>query len=156
MDCGPTCLRMVAKHYGKTYSLQNLRAKSRITREGVSLLGISDAAEAIGMRTIGVSITYEQLQKEATLPCIVHWGQNHFVVVYKISKKGDTVYVSDPAEGLLKYTKKEFLNKWLSTKKDGEEKGIALLLEPANRHPIFTKPKTIKTTKQVLNFCFNT
>ena len=79
MDCGPTCLRIVAKHHGKTYSLQNLREKSRITREGVSLLGISDAAEAIGMRTIGVSITFEQLAEEANLPCIVHWGQNHFV-----------------------------------------------------------------------------
>ena len=72
MDCGPSCLRIIAKHYGKNYSLQNLREKSRITREGVSLLGISDAAEAIGMRTIGVSITFEQLKNEANLPCIVH------------------------------------------------------------------------------------
>ena len=159
MDCGPTCLRMVAKHYGKSYSLQNLREKSRITREGVSLLGISDAAEAIGMRTIGVSITFEQLYKEATLPCIVHWGQNHFVVVYKISKRsslfrrggGEVIYVSDPAEGLLKYTKKEFLNKWLSTKKDGEEKGIALLLEPS---PGFYEQKDEKQDKTKFKFLF--
>ena len=151
MDCGPTCLRMVAKHYGKTYSLQNLREKSRITREGVSLLGISDAAEAIGMRTIGVSITFEQLQKEANLPCIVHWGQNHFVVVYKISKKGDTIYVSDPAEGLLKYSKKEFLNKWISTKKDGKEKGIALLLEPT---PDFYEAEDDKNDKTSFKFLF--
>ena len=74
MDCGPTCLRIVAKHHGKTYSLKNLREKSRITREGVSLLGISDAAEAINMRTIGVSITFEQLAEETNLFCIVHWG----------------------------------------------------------------------------------
>ncbi|NPA67901.1 MAG: peptidase domain-containing ABC transporter, partial [Chlorobi bacterium] len=151
MDCGPTCLRIVAKYYGKTYSLQNLREKSRITREGVSLLGISDAAEAIGMRTIGVSITFKQLKEEATLPCIVHWGQNHFVVVYKISKKGDTVYVSDPAEGLIKYTKQEFLNKWLSTKKGGEEKGIALLLEPT---PDFYEAEDDKNDKTSFKFLF--
>ena len=151
MDCGPSCLRIIAKHYGKNYSLQNLREKSRITREGVSLLGISDAAEEIGMRTIGVSITFEQLINEATLPCIVHWGQNHFVVVYKISKKGEHIYISDPAEGLLKYTKKEFLNKWLSTKKDGEEKGIALLLEPA---PDFYETEDDKLDKTSFKFLF--
>ena len=83
MDCGPTCLRMVAKHYGKHYSLETLRQKSFIGREGVSLLGISTAAESIGFRTIGVHISFEQLV-EAPLPCIVHWKQNHFVVVYKI------------------------------------------------------------------------
>ena len=152
MDCGPACLRIVAKHYGKTYSLQNLREKSRITREGVSLLGISDAAEEIGMRTIGVSITFEQLQKEAVLPCIVHWGQNHFVVVYKISKKGDTIYISDPAEGLLKYTKNEFLNKWLSTKKNGEEKGIALLLDPT---PDFYETEDDKQDKTKFKYLFS-
>ena len=151
MDCGPTCLRMIAKHHGKTYSLQNLREKSRITREGVSLLGISDAAEGIGMRTIGVSITFEQLVEEANLPCIVHWGQNHFVVVYKITKKGEYIYVSDPAEGLLKYTKKEFLNKWLSTKKKGEEKGIALMLEPA---PDFYETEDEKHDKTSFKFLF--
>ena len=71
MDCGPTCLRMVAKHYGKSYSLQKLREKSFITREGVSILGISDAAEAIGFRTLGVKISFEKLAQEATLPCVV-------------------------------------------------------------------------------------
>ncbi len=152
MDCGPTCLRIVAKHYGKTYSLQSLREKSRITREGVSLLGISDATEAINMRTIGVNITYEQLVKEANLPCIVHWGQNHFVVVYKISKKSETIYVSDPAEGLLKYTKKEFLKKWLSTKKDGDDKGIALLLEPT---PDFYEQEDEKQDKTKFKFLFS-
>ncbi len=160
MDCGPTCLRMIAKHYGKTYSLQNLRDKSRITREGVSLLGISDAAESIGMRTMGVSITFEQLVEEAPMPCIVHWGQNHFVVVYKITHKkgslfgkgGDTIYVADPGEGLLKYSKKEFLTKWASTKKDGEEKGIALLLEPA---PDFYEQKDEKIDKTSFKFLFS-
>jgi len=128
-DCGPTCLRMIAKHYGKNYSLQGLREKCFITRQGVSLLGISEASEQIGFRTIGVSINWEQLLNEAPLPCIVHWKQNHFVVVYKISKI-NIVFVADPANGLIKYTKEEFLRAWLSNKLDGEEKGIALLLEP--------------------------
>ena len=87
MDCGPTCLRMIAKYYGRSYTLQNLREKSFITREGVSMLGISDAAESIGMHTQGVKITLEELMKEIPLPCILHWNQRHFVVIYKIQKK---------------------------------------------------------------------
>ena len=81
MDCGPTSLRIVAQYYGRHYSLQNLRERCHITREGVSLLGISDAAESIGFRTTGVKMTWEQLREKATLPCIVHWNQQHFVVV---------------------------------------------------------------------------
>ena len=82
MDCGPTCLRMIARYYGKSYSLQSLRSRSYLTRNGVSLLGISDAAEAIGFRTIGAKITFEQLISGIPLPCILHWNQNHFVVCY--------------------------------------------------------------------------
>jgi ATP-binding cassette subfamily B protein len=128
MDCGPTCLRMVAKHYGKHYSLQYLRTRAFITREGVSLLGISQAAEAIGLKTIGVKIPFEKLSEEAPVPCIVHWYQRHFVVVYKVSKS--TVYVADPAEGLLTYSVSDFKKGWLSAKDNGRELGIALLLEP--------------------------
>lgn len=87
MDCGPSCLRMIAKYYGKTYSLQTLRARSFITREGVSMLGISDAAEFIGFRTSGVRITFKQLVEDVPLPCILHWNQNHFVVCYDIVKR---------------------------------------------------------------------
>ncbi|GAB4031893.1 hypothetical protein GCM10028809_28900 [Spirosoma gilvum] len=82
MDCGPTCLRMVAKQYGRTFTTQSLREKAQIGKEGVSLLGISEAAEAIGFRTMGVRVSFEKLASEAPLPCIVHWDQNHFVVVY--------------------------------------------------------------------------
>ena len=85
MDCGATCLRIISKHYGKTYSAAALRERCHTGREGVSMLGISDAAESIGFRTAGVKITFEQLYREAPLPCIVHWNQEHFVVVYKIS-----------------------------------------------------------------------
>lgn len=102
MDCGPACLRMIAKYYGRHYTLEGLRQRCHISREGVSLLGISSAAEEIGFKTIGVHLPFSQLKDEVPLPCIVHWRQNHFVVVYKI-KRG-TVYVADPASGLLKYS----------------------------------------------------
>ncbi len=152
MDCGPTCLKIIAQHYGRNYSLQNLRAKCHITREGVSLLGISDAAELIGLRATGVKITWEQLKDEMTLPCIVHWNQQHFIVVYKVDKKH--VYVSDPAAGLLKYKVDKFQKSWLQSydfslndptkppifnpSHAGQSKGIALILEPT---PEFYKEK---------------
>lgn len=127
MDCGPSCLRMIAAFYGKTYSLQKLRELAHITREGVSLLGLSEAAEAIGFRTIGARITLEQLL-EAPKPCVVHWDQDHFVVVYKIRK--GKIYVSDPAFGLVEYLETEFKKHWLATVRQGEQKGICLLFDP--------------------------
>ncbi len=128
MDCGPTCLRMIAKHYGRVYSLQYLRERSFITREGVSMLGISEAAEAIGLRTTGVRIGLRQLVEECPLPCILHWNQCHFVVCYKIEK--GKFYIADPAAGLATYDESEFRRCWISTKAGGEETGVALLLEP--------------------------
>lgn len=138
MDCGPTCLRIIASHYGRSWSLQTLRERCHISREGVSLLGISDAAEAVGFRTMGVKLTFGQLCEEAVLPCIVHWRQNHFVVVYRIERRrGRTwVHVSDPASGLLRYTREQFLKSWISIRGEdtadspAEGLGIALLLEP--------------------------
>jgi ATP-binding cassette subfamily B protein len=118
---------MIAKFYGKSYSLQTLREKSYLSRDGVSMMGISEAAESIGFRTMGVSLTPEKLFSSAPLPLVVHWKQNHFVVVYKISK--DIVFVADPAFGLVKYNKQEFLKNWISVQEDGEKKGLALLLE---------------------------
>ena len=87
MDCGPTCLRIIAKYYGKSYSLAFLRERSYITRSGVSLLGISEAAESIGLHTQGAKLTWEQLRNEVPLPCVVHWKKNHFVVVHRIKKR---------------------------------------------------------------------
>lgn len=128
MDCGPTCLRMIARHYGKNFSLESLRAKSHYGKEGVTLLGITEAAEHIGFKATGVRITYEQLRADAPLPCIVHWNQNHFVVVYKVTRK--QVYIADPERGALKYTPEDFMNNWISTSSNGSPKGLALLLEP--------------------------
>lgn len=132
MDCGPTCLRMIAKYYGRTYSLQTLREHSFITREGVSMLGISDAAESIGFRTSGVRISFKQLVEDVPLPCVLHWNQNHFVVCYDIRKKkgGYHISIADPASQLVTYQESEFKKCWLSTKMEGEEKGAVLVLDP--------------------------
>lgn len=133
-DCGPASLRMIAKYYGHSYSLEMLRSHSFISREGVSMLGISDAAEHLGMHTLGVKITFEQLANEAVLPCILHWNQNHFVVCYGIKKKRFSddykIYIADPASQKLCYNKEEFCKCWLSTKVAGKDCGTALLLEP--------------------------
>jgi ATP-binding cassette subfamily B protein len=150
MDCGPACLSMVAKFYGKTYSLQTLRERSYITREGVSMLGTSDAAESIGLRTMGVRLTYEELRTKAVLPCIAHWKQKHFIVVYKIEK--DEVHVADPEHGLVKYSKQEFLQGWIGTKKEGENQGLCLLLEPT---PDFYKQVDESLDKSSFRFLFS-
>jgi ATP-binding cassette, subfamily B, bacterial len=142
-DCGPACLRMVAKYYGKNYSLQNLREKCFITRDGVSLLGISEAAEIIGFRTKGVEISIEQLFAEAPLPCIAYWNQKHFVVVYKV--KGNKVYVADPGHGFIKYSKQEFINCWVSNVRDLKKTGICLFLEPSQSFYNIESEKSIKS-----------
>jgi len=128
MDCGPTCLKMVAEFHGRKFSLQHLREKSYITREGVSFLGLSEAAEAIGMRTVGVKIPFGKLKEDVPLPCIAHWRQNHFVVVYRI--KGNMVYVADPAVGLVRYSKEEFEKSWAGTIIDEEKNGLVMILQP--------------------------
>ena len=131
-DCGPTCLRMVAKYYGRDYSLQTLRERSFITRSGVTMLGISDAAEAIGFRTTGVRVTFDRLAEAPPVPCILHWNQHHFVVCYGIKKtrKGARIYIADPASEKLVYEEKEFKRCWLGEGADDHDKGYALLLEP--------------------------
>lgn len=139
IDCGPTCLRMIAKYYGCAYSIQYLRKYAYITNEGVSMLGISDAAEQIGFRTIGVRITLEQLEKEVPLPCILHWNQRHFVVCYKI-KKGK-FYIADPAAGRVVYDRDEFGRCWFSTLVEGKDTGTALLLEPGPEFGERQEPK---------------
>ncbi len=130
MDCGPTCLRMIAKYYGKDYSLQSLRDKCQIQRDGVSLLGISRAAEQIGMHTMAVKLNFEELRSNAILPCIVHWDQKHFLIVYKISEKN--VWVADPAKHKLKLSKEEFERGWLNSSNETDQTGIVLLLQPAD------------------------
>jgi ATP-binding cassette subfamily B protein len=150
MDCGPTSLRMIAKYYGRSYSLQTLREKAFITREGVSMLGISDAAESIGFRTNGVKISLAQLKKEAPLPCILHWNQNHFVVLYKIKKDG--FYIADPASKRIVFTEEEFKRCWISTKTGEEDTGTALLLEPGPE--FYEKGDEQEARKKGISFFF--
>ncbi|MCL2073021.1 MAG: peptidase domain-containing ABC transporter [Marinilabiliaceae bacterium] len=180
MDCGPACLQMVAKYHGRHYSLQTLRERCHINREGVSMLGISDAAESIGFRSMGVKLGFDKLAEEVPTPFIAHWNQNHFVVVYKIenfkrkrrkvfsqraqfdesqeytpsrsSKKIEKVYVSDPAGAKIVYTKEEFLKCWATTVKDGEPQGVCLLLEPT---PDFYAMDGEKINKSGFSFLFN-
>jgi len=152
MDCGPCCLRMIASSYGRVFSLEGLREKALITREGVSLLGISEAAENIGFRSTGVLVSFEEL-KTAPLPCIVHWNQKHFVVLYDIKEKRrtETIYIADPAAGKITYTKEEFCRCWLSTKDAGIDVGTALLLEPA---PGFYEQDDEKVNRKGFLFLF--
>ena len=128
MDCGPACLSMVARYYGRRFSLTDLRERSYITREGVSFLGISEAAESVGFRTLGVRIPADKLFKETPMPCIVHWEQKHFIVVYKVKK--DRVLVADPAKGKVTYSRREFENKWAMSEVNGEKVGLVLILQP--------------------------
>jgi ATP-binding cassette subfamily B protein len=132
MDCGPTCLRMIAKYYGKHYSLETLRNNSFLTREGSSLKGISEAAEKIGFRPIAAKLTFEQLDEDGTLPCILHWNQNHYVVLppqnYNRKKANSKILIADPSVGLVNVTKETFLNSWLS---ESNNMGVALFLEPS-------------------------
>lgn len=133
MDCGPACLRMIAKHYGKHYTLQTLRKKSYITHEGVSMLGISEAAESIGFRSLGVRINTDELSDKASLPCILHWNQNHFVVLYKVRKgrgRQPVFYIANPASKCAKYNREELEKCWCSTTNGHEREGTALLLTP--------------------------
>lgn len=124
-DCGPACLKIIAKYYGKYYSLQHLRDLCGMTREGVSFLDISYAADKIGLRTLSVKTTMEELAHKVVLPCIIHWNNSHFIVIYKVVK--NKVYVSDPAKGLLTYHIDEFISSWYE--KD-EECGVLMALEP--------------------------
>ncbi|MBE0646252.1 MAG: peptidase domain-containing ABC transporter [Bacteroidales bacterium] len=133
MDCGPACLQMITRFHGKSYSLSTLRDLSHITRDGVTMLGISDAAEEIGYKTLGVKISLEELLNEAPLPCILHWQQNHFVVLYKVKirAKKRIFCIADPAIGNVSFNEEEFMQRWLAeVNPEDEQKGICLLLEP--------------------------
>ncbi|WP_244914363.1 cysteine peptidase family C39 domain-containing protein, partial [Sphingobacterium faecium] len=125
MDCGATCLRIIFKYYGKLVSIHKIRKLCQTNKTGVNLLGISEAAEKLGFRTYGVRLSLEQL-KEVELPCILHWNQNHFVVLYKICR--GKYFISDPASGLLSYDEKEFAKNWFSTKE--LHAGLSLILSP--------------------------
>lgn len=128
MQCGIACLQMICSYYHKEYTLERLANCCFATTEGVSLLGISEAARKLGLNTTCGRMTIGQLA-QVPLPCILHWNQNHFVVLYKI-RRGKTFYIADPGKGKIRYTKEEFKSHWISTTSQGEEKGVAMFLEP--------------------------
>jgi ATP-binding cassette subfamily B protein len=152
MDCGPACVKMIAKYYGKFYSLQHLRDKCGLSREGVSFLDISHAAEEIGLRTVSFNCSLEDLIEKVPLPAIVHWNNTHFIVVYdikgtikhSIANEGKVhpnlsaskcrIYVSDPSKGLLIYSPEKFAEKWLKNKPglltNETEVGTIMAIEP--------------------------
>lgn len=150
MDCGPACLKIIARHFGKYYSLQHLRDLCGITREGVSFLDLSYGAEKIGLHTLAVKTDLKNLHTKVPLPCIIHWQNSHFIVVYKTTRS--KIYVSDPAKGLINYSHSEFEKGWYKT---GDESGAVLAIEPMAdfmQRDLEEKTERKKTFENVLGY----
>jgi ATP-binding cassette subfamily B protein len=126
MECGPTCLQMVSKHYGETYEIETLNKLCKLSEQGTSMGNIAEAAELIGLHTLAVSLDYDTLLNEVPYPTMAHWRNRHFVIVYDVSK--DSVWVADPAVGLVTYSKEEFIPAWTKSNLDKEEEDGYLLL----------------------------
>ena len=150
MDCGATCLRMIARYFGRFYSLEYLRDLTYMGKQGVSLLGISDAAEHIGMQSLAVKTTYDRLAQDIPLPCIAHWNQDHFVVVHKANQK--YAWIADPAAGKFRLTREEFIENWVSDVEEGEDLGVLLLLETT---PEFYEREGERTNKSGFGYIFS-
>jgi len=148
MDCGPTCLRMIAKYYGKHFSLEYLRSQSYITRQGVSMLGISEAAEQIGFRTLAAKVSYKALIEDAPFPVVLHWNQKHFVVLPDQKFNKNKITIADPAHGLVQVDKETLLRSWMGS----SQVGVALLLEPTQK---FYEEKGEKNEVTGFGFLFN-
>jgi len=147
MDCGPTCLKMITRYYGKNFSLESLRNICSATREGVSILGISAAAEKIGFKTVAAHINLQQLEEEAPLPCILHWNQDHFIVLPPQKfKRNKPLMVADPLHGLVKVDRELFQKKWASV--NGEQ-GIVLMLQPT---PLFYREEDMPEKRNGFRF----
>lgn len=149
MQCGIASLAMISTYFGKALSIGTLSHYCFTTNEGVSLLGIRNTAQAIGLDTIAGKVSISQITK-LHFPCILHWNQNHFVVLYKV-KKGKTFYIADPGKGLVKYSLEEFKKHWVSTQSGGEEEGIAMFLEPT---PAFYEKQTDEQPTEERSFKF--
>ena len=148
-DCGPATLKMIAKYYGKYYSLQYLRDKCGLTKEGVSLLDLSTGAESIGLHSLALKCTMEELVNKVPFPVIVFWNENHFVVVYGVTKKH--VLVSDPMKGHVKYTYKEFKKGWYL---DEKKEGVLLAIEPTADFKL-SKTEKLQQKDSFLRACLN-
>ena len=149
MDCGPTCLKIILNYYGKNVSSSYINQLSNTNKLGTSLKSISNVAEKIGFKTLGVILDFDKLKDKAPLPLIVYWKQKHFVVVYKIKK--NKIYVADPSIGKVVYTKTEFLKGWYESSVSNE--GIALLFEPTEALNSFESELT--NNKKGFSFLYN-
>ncbi|MGE4433681.1 MAG: peptidase domain-containing ABC transporter [Bacteroidales bacterium] len=151
MDCGPACLCMISQYHGKTQSLSNIRNQTFQGKQGVSLFGISQTAEGLGFRSTAARIHTQHMQQIA-LPCLVHWNQNHFVVVFGIKrrKKTTTYQIADPAKGLLEVDEPLFEQHWISSVNEGKPAGIVLILEPTP--DFYQQPDSGKTTRNPIYF----
>ena len=149
MLCGIACLQMICKSFGKKYSISYIENLCFATTEGVSLLGIDCAANKLGLSSKSIKTTIDVLGKNKG-SYILHWNQNHFVVLYKV-KNGNIFYIADPAKGHVKYDLEVFKKHWVSTQSDGEEKGIAMFLEPT---PAFYEKKMDEEPKEERSFKF--
>ena len=147
MDCGPTCIKIVAAYYGKDLELDYLRGLSGLHKGGVSLAGISNALETIGIKALAITACLDELVQDVPLPAIAHWEGQHFLAVYKADKKH--IFISDSAFGLVKYSHTDFLKKW---EIPGKGKGVLLLLEPERR---FIKDNEGTISNYSLNFLYS-
>ncbi len=127
-DCGPSCLKMIAEYYGQTLDINDLRNKCKRTKGGVTFQALSDAAEEIGFKSLGVSVDFKTLEQDVPLPCIVQWRKRHLITIFKITKRH--IIVSDPLFGVIKYSHEDFSKNWIYSKKENEKEGAVLLLEP--------------------------
>lgn len=148
MQCGVACLAMICQYYGKNYSLEQLSKLCGVTPEGVSLKALADVAGDLGMETISTRLSECQLSN-IPLPCILHWNQNHFVVLYKISSDAH-YYLSDPAKGRYKVNGRDLAEHWISTKSQNQSKGIAFILQPTDD---FGKVESMGGEKDPFVFC---
>lgn len=146
MQCGTACMVSVCRYYGVRYSARFISGMGQIGHEGMSLLGLSKVAQRLGFRTMNVSIPLVKLH-DLPLPCIIHWNQNHFVIIYRIDDHR-RYYICDPAKGLLRLTEDEFLSHWVGA----SDKGIAMLLEPTEKFGTIIEEHV--TTPSVLRFVY--
>ena len=149
MQCRIACMAMVFKYYGRMYSCEKLSHICAMTNEGVSMQALKQLAESLGFNVLCGKASLYQI-KDINSPIILHWNQNHFVVLYKV-KRGKIFYIADPAKGLVKYSLEEFKKHWVSTQSGGEEKGIAMFLEPT---PAFYEKKMDEEPKEERSFKF--
>lgn len=152
MQCGIACLSMICRFYGKFVGISELESICHATSEGISMQGIADAANQLGFRTTVAKATIYKLS-EVELPCILHWNQNHFVVLHKISRKGKSFHIADPGKGIIVYSIDEFKKHWISSSLENEEAGIIALLNPCSSFTNNNQP-TLNTLSSKCSFHF--